>query len=338
MTYLDGRSLSPGKIAIIVGVVLALVAGGIVGIVALNSFSRTDGGTVMVVRNDGPLDSTDIRQVLPPNSSRTYTGMFSDEHPYPAGPRFYDVVPLGDDRPGVNAYRTPTKDGVDVGITARLNFTLNTTDASMRQFDDLYGVRTYAVPGTDQRLAPWDGDLGWSNWLDVMLKPVLEETLRQQLASVDCADLQASCALVQNNTGKVDPAAVAAAGTNPQTIAEIQTNVQKALGENVKRALGGDFLVNVSFSLTGVDLPQKLRDAITTAQTAFAGASEAQAALNRAKLDADAQVEKQRGYAACGACQQVDVLKAQGDAWSRMPQGTVWAPGNSDIVSVPVPR
>src|SRR4051812_27811053 len=85
------RSRSPvGKLVLgLVGI--GAVVGAIVGGIALTSFSRTDGGTTMVIRNGGPFDSQDVRQVLPPASPRTYSGMFSDEHPYPAQQRFYDI-------------------------------------------------------------------------------------------------------------------------------------------------------------------------------------------------------------------------------------------------------
>lgn len=327
---------TPAKIAAAAVVLAATVFGLVVGVTALFSFSRTDGGTATVIRNGGPFDSTDIRQVLPPNSPLTFAGLFSSDHPYPAGPRFYDIVPGGDDQPGVNAYRTPTFDGVDVGVTARINFTLNTDPDVLSAFDDRFGIRTYAAPD-GQRYSPWQGDTGFAVWLDAILKPIIEETLRQQIGSVDCADLQASCALVQNSTPEQLAAAAEAADTtnNAQVIQAIQTAVQDALATNVNRALGGQFLTGINFSLTGVDLPAPIRDAIVSAQTAFAGASQAQAALSRARIEADAQTERQRGYNACSTCAEIDRITAEGEALSRLPASVqVYAPGSDATIAV----
>ena len=345
-TKVRARSRSPLTRLVAGLVAVAVIVGAVFGFIALGSFSRTDGGTTMVIRNGGPFDSQDIRQVLAPASPRTFTGMFSEEHPYPAQQRFYDIVPAGDDTPGVNAYRTPTSDGVDVGLTARLNFRLNTSEPVLRAFDDSYGTRTFQVPGTDERLAVWAGDAGFGAFLDVIIKPVLEETLRQQIGTVDCAELQASCALVQNSTPE-QVAAAAAAGqgsNNAEVLQRIQTNVQTALATNINRALGGDFLTSISFSLTGVDLPRQLRERIEAAQAEFAGASAAQARLNQARLDADANAERQRGYLACNVCAQIDLVREQGEAQRKANEAlqgsgvTVYAPGGGTGINVNAPN
>jgi hypothetical protein len=111
-------------------VAAALVAIIVVGVAILefNSYSRTDGGTVMVIRNGGALDNTKIRQVLPINSPRERTGWFSDEHPYPAQGRYYWVTgnPGGGDAAGAVNVWLKTADGVNVGAIGQFQFTLNT--------------------------------------------------------------------------------------------------------------------------------------------------------------------------------------------------------------------
>jgi hypothetical protein len=102
------RSSSPVRKLVVALIGTGVVVGAIVGGIALTSFSRTDGGTTMVIRNGGPFDSQDVRQVLSPASPRTYSGMFSDEHPYPAQQRFYDIVPGGDDAVTTPRASTPT--------------------------------------------------------------------------------------------------------------------------------------------------------------------------------------------------------------------------------------
>lgn len=297
--------------------------------VAAFSFSKTDGGHVAIVRNGGPFDDNTIRQYMPASSGITYTGIYSSVHTYPAQSRYYDIVPAGNDAPGVNAYRTPTKDGVDVGLTARINFTLNTDEPTLRRFDDSFGTRTFTAVDGSGNLAPWDGDAGFATFLDVIVKPIIEETLRQQVGGVDCTELQASCALVQNASPEQIAAAAANTQTNAQVLQQIQQNVNTALAENINSRLGGPFLANIQFSLTGVDLPASIRQRIESAQAEFAGASAAQARLNTARTDADTNAERQRGYNQCPTCAEIDRIKAEGDALARIPQGVqVYAPGN----------
>lgn len=311
---------------------VAIIFGVVPGIAALFSFSRTDGGHVAIVRNGGPLDDNTIRQYLPISSGLEYTGLWSSVHQYPAQARYYDLVPGGADAPGVNAFRTPTRDGVDVGLTARINFTLNTDEATLRKFDDAYGTREFKVTGTSSdTLAPWEGDEGFATFLDVIAKPVIEETVRQQVGNVDCAALQSSCALVQNGAN-----ANAATDTpNSQVLQTIQKAVNDALAANVNARLGGAYLSNIQVSITGVDLPEKIRDKILAAQSGFADASAAQARLNSARTDADANAERQRGYNLCPTCGEIDKIRAQGEALARIPSGVqVYAPGSGAQIAV----
>lgn len=310
---------------------LAVIVFGVVpGIAALFSFSRTDGGHVAIVRNGGPLDDNTIRQYLPISSGLEYTGLWSSVHQYPAQARYYDLTPSGADAPGVNAFRTPTRDGVDVGLTARINFTLNTDEATLRKFDDAYGTRKFAVTGSSgDTLAPYEGDEGFATFLDVIAKPVIEETVRQQVGNVDCAALQSSCALVQNGNATVDST------PNSQVLQNIQKNVNDALAQNVNARLGGAYLSNIQVSITGVDLPQQIRDKILAAQAGFADASAAQARLNSARTDADANAERQRGYNLCPTCADIDRIRAQGDALAKIPAGVqVYAPGGDAQIAV----
>lgn len=126
------------SIVVIVVAIGALIA----GFIELNSYSRTDGGTVMVIRNGGPLDNTKIRQVLPINSSRERTGWFSDEHPYYAQGRYYNVTgnpknpqDTSPDPGGTVNVWLKTRDGVNVGAVGQFQFTLDTNLA--RTYDPI---------------------------------------------------------------------------------------------------------------------------------------------------------------------------------------------------------
>jgi hypothetical protein len=99
-----------------------------------------------------------------------------------------------------------------------------------------------------------------------------------------------------------------------------------------RRNLGGDFLVDIKFILAKVTLPEAVQQAVDNAQAAYAGVSESQARATQAHVDAQANEERQRGYNACPACAQIDIMKAI------PPNVTVYAPGADASVPLTAPR
>lgn len=322
------RGLQPRRLAAVLAVPVVVVVALVVGLSALfGGFSRTGGGEVDVVRNGGPFDNTKIRQVLPPNSSRHWTGMYSTDHKYPAQQRFYTITSDSSrgDRSGVDVVNVPTSDGVDVGIEATLYFTLNTDPASLKDFDDRYGTRTYT--GLDGKVShAWEGDEGWSNFLDQILRPVIDNDLRAQIGDFRCSDLVSSCALVQNNAR-----AVAVNGTaNNTNITKVQNTIDSSLESDIAQTLGGRYLVNLRFNLSRVTLPPTVQDAVNRAQAAFADVSQAQARLRSAQVDAQTNAAKQAGYQKCPVCGQLDLFdKLRGSGI------TVYAPGSNSALALP---
>jgi regulator of protease activity HflC (stomatin/prohibitin superfamily) len=306
-------------------VVLAVVLGVLVpGIAFASGFTKADGGHVVVVRNGGPFDDNSIRQVIQPNSSLTSTGLFSAEHPYPSTQRNFKVSGQ-EDADSNEVINVPTKDGVLVGVEGTFYFDVNFTDEDvMSAFDDKYGTRTY--PGPDGQIAAWDGDEGWSAFLNFTLGNLVQNVLRQEIGDVECADLVASCSLAANSSAQaaavIDPNA-----NGNQTINLVQAAVNDGFSRDVNDVLGVDILVNPRFVLSKIELPQNVQDAINQAQAAFAGVTESQAALQRAQIDAQANAARQSGYNSCPTCAQIDVLKA-------LPDGlTTYAPGTGFTVT-----
>jgi hypothetical protein len=312
---------------VLVSVVVALVAlfGVVVpGFAYAAGFTKADGGHVVVVRNGGPFDDNSIRQVIQPNSSLTSTGLYSAEHPYPSTQRNFKVSGQ-EDADSNEVINVPTKDGVLVGVEGTFYFDVNFTDEDvMSAFDDKYGTRTY--PGPDGQIAAWDGDEGWSAFLNFTLGNLVQNVLRQEIGDVECADLVASCSLAANSSAQaaavIDPNA-----NGNQTINQVQAAVNEAFSKDVNDVLGVDILVNPRFVLSKIELPQNVQDAINQAQAAFAGVTESQAALQRAQIDAQANAARQSGYNSCPTCAQIDVLKA-------LPDGlTTYAPGTGFTVT-----
>ena len=307
---------------------VVLVVGLIVGLSALfGGFSRTGGGEVDVVRNGGPFDNTRVRQVLPPNSSRHWTGMYSVDHKYPAQQRFYTITSdaARGDRSGVDVVNVPTSDGVDVGIEATLYFTLTSDGNVLKDFDDRYGTRTYT--GADgQTSHAWEGDEGWRNFLDQILRPVIDNDLRAQIGDFRCSDLVSSCALVQNSAKPVD----VNGNANNVNISKVQNTIDSSLESDIASTLGGHYLTNIRFNLSRVTLPPTVQDAVNRAQAAFADVSQAQARLRSAQVDAQTNEAKQLGYQKCPVCGQLDLFdKLRGSGI------TVYAPGSNSALALP---
>lgn len=314
-------------------VIIALVIAAIVGAVALLSgWGHTDGGHIAVVRNGGPLDNTKIRQVVPAGSGRTRIGFASNMHNYPTSQRFFTISSAGHGDAN-ESVTVPTADGVNVGIEGTAYFTVNTTAdnnyAILKDFDNKYGTRNFRCNGSNSSKAVYEGDSGFSCFLDQIVSPIINNDLRVSIGSVRCADLVASCALVLNGGGKIDASKIGLGNLN---LAKIEQDISSSLGDDLTRTLGGNYLVGVKFNLAKIDIDQKVQDAISTAQANFAAISSAQAAVQKAQLEAQANEQRQIGYNRCPACQQIDILKA-------LPQGiTVFAPGNGAGLSLAVPK
>ena len=297
-----------GPLLVAAGV--AVIVGLVVLIGVLSGFDKTSGGEVAVVRNGGPFDDHKVRQVIDPASSLTWRGFWSSSHKYPAQQRFYTITSSakGGDRPGVDVVHTPTSDGVDVGIEGTLYFTLNLDHKTLGQFDNKFGTRKFRGLDGLARNA-YDGDDGWSAFLDQIVRPVIDNDLRQQINSFGCAELVSSCALVQNR-GSQQKVSANGGKSNNGNIAQVQQSINTSLEQDLKQTLGGDYLVNIRFNLVRITLPVEVQDAVDKAQAAFAQVTQAQARVQSARADAQANRERQRGYRDCPACAQIDTLKA----------------------------
>jgi hypothetical protein len=320
------RSDSSGGLAATVVAGVVVVVGLIVGLIGMfTGWDKTTGGEVGVVRNGGVFDNNKTRQVIQPASSLTWTGFWSTTHKYPAQQRFYTITSDQGrgDRTGVDVVRVPSSDGVDMGVEGTIYFTLNLDKPAMERFDDKFGTREFR--GVDGKLRnAWDGDEGWSTFLDAIVRPVIDNDLRIQVGGFRCAELVSSCALVQNQgAGAVAADAGKANNTN---IAKVQDAVNSSLKVDLTEKLGGEFFEGIQFNLSRVSLPNTVQGAVDGAQAQFARNTEAQAKVAQAQAEADANKKRQDGYNACPACAQIDIIKA-------LPPGvTVYAPGSNSAV------
>lgn len=322
------RSGRPGRAAVIGTVVLGIVLVSLFASAAGSSLTKTGGGEIAVIRNGGPLDDQQVRQVLPPASALTWVGLFSIKHTYPAQQRFYTITAdtSRGDKTGVDVELLPTADGVEVGLEGTVYFSLNTDPAVLRVFDDKYGTRRYRGEDDVYRYA-WEDEAGWSTFLDQIVRPVISNDLREEIGNFPCAELQASCALVQNG-GSVQ-AVSAVTGKSNLNIAKIQDSINTSLAKDLTDTLGGPFITGVRFNLAKITLPTQVQEAINKAQAAFAAVTEAQAKVQQAKAEAAANAQRQLGYQNCPTCAQIDTMKAI------PPNVTTFAPGAGFAITAP---
>jgi regulator of protease activity HflC (stomatin/prohibitin superfamily) len=287
----------------------------VVGLVLLigifSGLTKTSGGEVAVVRNGGPFDNHRIRQLIQPASGLTWIGWWSSVHKYPAQQRFYTITSDAGrgDRAGVDVVHTPTSDGVNVGIEGTIYFTLNLDPRALRTFDNKFGTRKFRGLDGGLRYA-YSGDDGWSGFLDQIVRPVIDNDLREQINTFRCADLVSSCALVQNAGSTTGTPKGLGGQSNNGNIAKVQEAINSSLSVDLRQTLGGDFFTGIRFNLVRITLPTKLQGAVDDAQAAFAQVTQAQARVQSAKADAEANRIRQRGYQDCPACARIDELKA----------------------------
>ena len=299
-----------------VAVVVILI---VVAIGGCSTLARVDAGHVGVVRNGGPLDNKDIRQILQPGSAVTYTGVFSeDPHEYPAATvqRFYQITSDQGrgEREGVDVVQVPTADGVSVGLEATIyfNFVGEANQDLLKRFDTNIGLRTFPVASTGERLHAYEGDQGFASMLDTVLRPVIDNDLRQEIGSFRCAELVSSCALIQQGQ---EASESGEARTTPDgratnaNLQAVQEKINRSLAEDIRRTFGADYFTNIRFNLSRVTLPSNVQRAIDEAQSAFAEVSKARARVRQAEFQNRANRQLARTYEQSPGLAQIEAIK-----------------------------
>jgi len=303
--------------AIVVAVVVVVL---VLGALVLGSSSSYTPAPqhITVVRNGGPFDNHNIRQVIPPGAGFTWIGIGSTPHPYPDSTiqRYYTITsdPGRGDRSGVDVVQVPSQDGVKVGLEGTFYLTTafdgsSAGTALVRAFDDQFGTRTFPVAGSGSQDHAWTGDAGWSAFLDGIVRPVIDNELRIAIGGFRCAELVASCALVQNSNA--DATTVAEAGKqNTQNIQQIETSINAGLVADLRSTLGHDYFGHIQFRLARVTLPDSIQKAVDDVQAARVEVARAEAKVQQAQKQNDANQLLSKTYDICAACAQIDAIKA----------------------------
>lgn len=315
---MNGERQRPGffsvvlTILIIVGIIVALI----VGVTACaTGFERPEAGKIGVVRNGGPFDDRNIREVLPPGASRSWVGILSNTHFYPTSTvqRFYTITGEGTgDTGAVDVVRTQTSDGFLVGLEGTFYFTTGFDGSDegqelVQKFDEQFGVRTFG----QNDLHPYEGDSGWSAFLNTIVRPVIDTELRQTMLQYKCEELISSCAIVASQ-GDVTVGEDTGNETNAN-LQRIAQDVQEAVAKEVSNTLGQPYLANWQFELVRPTLPESIQVSINQAQSAFAKITEAEAERERASVQREAAEELAEIYEQSPALAQIAMIREAKD-------------------------
>jgi regulator of protease activity HflC (stomatin/prohibitin superfamily) len=274
--------LATGALAVMALILVVMLTG--------ITVARQDVGHVGVVRNGGPLDRRSIRQVLLPGQKLTWTGWFSQApHQYPAAQveLLYTVTsdPARGARPGVDLVTVPTRDGVQVGLEATIffHFVGDRDVELLKRFDNGLGTRRFETHD-GRRLKPWEGDDGFSAFMDSVFRPVLENNLRREIGRFSCEQLVASCTLLRHASRPVAVGANVDDSSNVN-IALVESRLTRSLEADLAGTLEAPYFSGMHFRLAAVRLPVGVQRVIDDVQARYASVSGARADVSRARYE-----------------------------------------------------
>jgi regulator of protease activity HflC (stomatin/prohibitin superfamily) len=312
-----------------------------VGIIALIVLATTVGGfksvppgEICVIQEGGPLDGRGVKEVRQPSSGVSFIGAFNSQRCFPATERNYvlSADPNQSDREAVDFFETPSKDAVQVRIEGQALFRLSTKEDVVETFYRRFGVRTF------NGMHPYDGNDGWTAFLNVQFRPILENALREAIGQYRCVELNNTCAYVQEPNavaeGKVETA------DNVQNLAEVQTKIAETFQADLNDTLGGPFFEGIRFRLVQVRFDPELQQSIVRATAARADVAtkrlEAQQKVETAIGDRRVAEQKARAIRATRSAYRDNPSQARIDGIRALPRDLQALGGNlSSIVGAP---
>lgn len=280
---------------------------------ATGCFEKPSAGEIGVLRSAGPLDDTGIMDVLCPGTG-TRTVWNNKVHYYPHGgvQRYYTITadPERSDSKNVDVVKVQSADGKLVGLegTIYFNTAFDCSDEGRKlveDFDSQFGVRKF--PFGNNEYYPHSGDSGWAAFLDTIVRPIIDNELRQALLKFDCAELISSCALVASQ-GRIGTGTEASERTNIN-LQNVQDEVNSGLKREINGTLGQEYLTNIQFRLARVTLEPELQEAINKAQAAFAQVAQAEAQVQTASRQRAAAQKLVRVYQRAPVLGQLEMLR-----------------------------
>lgn len=273
----------PSKVLAVAGLIVGIFL--VVGAGAwVFSFKGTDTGEVCVVREGGPFDGRDIKEVRQPGEGPKPIGAWNHQDCLPVTERDSNDV-LEDDP------TFPTRDSVQVIADGQALFTLTNDPVKIEAFYKKYGRKKWG--GQDM----WS-DEGWLNFLRQRFAPVLLDTQRQVIGEYACTELNNLCQYVQDARAAVEQGKVVEKD-NTQNLAAAAQKITEVLQQKLREAFGDDYFENVRYQNLRIRFEPEVQARITEAQSLRTQAAnarlEAERKVAEARGEADRKVEAARG-------------------------------------------
>lgn len=227
-----------------------LLAGGLLATGTACTVTNPAPDEAGLVYNAGPVSKTSFQECVAPGG-RTISDMFDQSYTYPAGQRTY-VFGSGEEA-DMATVGVADKDGITLGATGQLRFTLNTDCETLTRFHERIGLKA-------------GGD--WASILTVYLQQPLKKAITEATQGMTWRELY----------------------QQPEKKAEWERAVKAALPGAIKQATGDEYFIDIDLSLQKPILPQELTDQLLATQRATE-ATKAQAEEN-ARLAKKAEGEK----------------------------------------------
>lgn len=292
-------------------------------------YHTPDPGRITVVRGapDGNSDVDDkgIQRVICPGEKRQKIGKDVDLHTYPEerSQRYYLITTDEGrgDRPTADYIEATTADGVKVRLEGKFYFQTAFScngdgEKLLRQFDDQFGARSFPLVGqggTDSSpsAAPWDGSPGWDAFLDVNVRPDMDNVLPEQVGGYTCAQLNTACAVISN--AKSGKALVDAEEGKASTAArqKLEEGIVEALNKSLEGSMGAPYVKFTDFQIARITLPTEVQKAVDDAQAEYAKLSGKEAELANARLEAEKQTLLSAAYEKSPALLQLEIAKIE---------------------------
>lgn len=272
------KGASPGRIAglAVGGLVLLFV---VIGAGAtLISIKGVDAGTICAVREGGPFDGRDIKEIRQPGEGPKPIGPFNKQDCLPITERDSNDVIEGDQV-------FPTQDSVQVIVDGQALYSLTTNAAKIRVFYRNYGRRKWG--GEDI-----SSDQGWLNFQRQRLAPVILDAQREVVSSYECQALNNLCQYVQNPEEAVTQGAKAVDDDNTQNLSKAQQALAVKIREKLRAAFGDDYFENVRYQNLRIRFEPEVQKQITQAQSLRTQAANAQLEAERKKAEAKGEADR----------------------------------------------
>lgn len=264
----------------VIGIAVTIVILGLVigGITWATGYKKLNVGTMGLSYGAGPFESNHFQGVKTPANGRFFNGLADKLVVLPTTTRNYLVTSDQDrgERAGSDVIFEPTADKINLGWEFNIAFRLNDDPQTIKKFWETTGIKYSA----DDCPVDSASCRGWDQMLDQVFRPQLENALRDVTARYNFGDLYGNAA-------------------NQQTALQ---KVGADLKDNINRVAGGEFFcgatpgacTDMQVTLSRLDAPQQIKDAIAAQQTALANV---QTQKNNA-LAADQQAKAIKAVAA----------------------------------------